>query len=68
MRGRPYPEIASIVLRKFTRGTFPEDAVDAMCRQAYNFEVPLEKVDSQKHIMRLDHGPTASFKDFAGRT
>jgi threonine synthase len=67
MRDRPYPEIASIVLKKFTRGTFPDDAVDAMCRQAYNFEVPLEQVDSQRHIMRLDHGPTASFKDFAGR-
>jgi threonine synthase len=67
LRDRPYPEIASIVLKKFTRGTFPDDALDAMCHRAYDFEVPLEQVDSQRHIMRLDCGPTASFKDFAGR-
>jgi len=67
LRDRPYPEVASIVLRKFTAGTFPDDAVESMCHRAYDFEVPLEKVDFQKHILRLDRGPTASFKDFAGR-
>ena len=30
MRGRSYPEVASIVLRKFTAGTFPDDILDAM--------------------------------------
>ena len=34
---------------------------------AYNFDVPLEKVSDRKYIMRLDQGPTASFKDFAAR-
>lgn len=62
-----YPEVAEIVLKKFTRGTFPDNALDVMCRRAYDFEVPLEQVDDRRHIMRLDHGPTASFKDFAGR-
>ncbi|MBN2242199.1 MAG: threonine synthase [Acidobacteria bacterium] len=67
LRDRPYPETASTVLKKFTLGTFPNDDLDAMCRRAYDFEVPLEQVDSRRHIMRLDRGPTASFKDFAGR-
>jgi len=67
MRDKTYPEVASIVLKKYTEGTFPDAEVDAMCRRAYDFNVPLEKVDDRKYIMRLDQGPTASFKDFAGR-
>jgi threonine synthase len=29
--------------------------------------VPLEHVYERKYVMRLDQGPTASFKDFAAR-
>src|SRR5207245_11106164 len=43
------------------------DALAAMCRDAYDFEVPLEKVYDRVHVMRLDRGPTASFKDFAAQ-
>jgi len=39
----------------------------AMTKDAYNFAVPLEQVVDRKYVMRLDQGPTASFKDFAGR-
>jgi threonine synthase len=67
LRNKAYSEIASIILKKFTPGTFPDDAVDAMCRHAYDFDVPLEQVSAHRYIMRLDRGPTASFKDFAGR-
>ena len=34
---------------------------------AYDFDVPLEKVYDRVHVMRLDRGPTASFKDFAAQ-
>jgi threonine synthase len=37
------------------------------CRDAYNFEIPLEKVYDRVVVMRLDQGPTASFKDFAAQ-
>jgi threonine synthase len=67
MKSKSYPEIAATVLDKFTAGTFPFDAVKEMCRRAYDFEVPIEQVDSRRYVMRLDRGPTASFKDFAGR-
>jgi threonine synthase len=67
LHDRPYPEIAHGILKKFTRGTFTDDVLEEMCRRAYDFEVPLERVDSKRYIMRLDRGPTASFKDFAGR-
>jgi threonine synthase len=38
-----------------------------LCHDAYNFNVPLEHVVDKRYIMRLDQGPTASFKDFAAR-
>jgi threonine synthase len=61
----PYHEIAFQVLSKFTAGVVDSGALAAMCREAYNFVVPLEKVYDRVYIMRLDQGPTASFKDFA---
>jgi threonine synthase len=61
----PYHEIATRVLTKFTEGVIPQDAVAAMCRDAYDFPIPLEKVYDRVYVMRLDQGPTAAFKDFA---
>src|ERR1700744_3775961 len=63
----PYHEIARRVLSKYTDGLIPGDVLDAICRDAYNFDIPLEPVYDRVHVMRLDQGPTASFKDFAAR-
>ncbi|HEX3856726.1 MAG TPA: threonine synthase [Verrucomicrobiae bacterium] len=63
----PYHEIAFRVLSKFTDGIIPSDVLSAICRDAYNFEIPLEKVYDRVVVMRLDQGPTASFKDFAAQ-
>ncbi|MFM2295749.1 MAG: hypothetical protein RLZZ350_2162, partial [Verrucomicrobiota bacterium] len=63
----PYHEIAFRVLSKFTDGILPPTVLADICRDAYNFEIPLEKVYDRVHVMRLDQGPTASFKDFAAR-
>lgn len=64
---KEYHEIAFHVLSKYLGDTIPADELSAMTEKAYNFEVPLENVFEQKYIMRLDQGPTASFKDFAAR-
>ncbi len=63
----PYPELAASVLGLYTEGTFSGDALRDICQDAYDFEVPLERVDGPRHLLRLDRGPTASFKDFAAR-
>jgi threonine synthase len=65
--GLPYHEIACRVLSKFTEGLIAPAELAAVCREAYDFAIPLEKVHDRVHIMRLDQGPTASFKDFAAR-
>ncbi|MDP8221423.1 MAG: threonine synthase, partial [Candidatus Stygibacter frigidus] len=62
-----YYEIASTVLYKFLKGEIPQAELLSLARSAYNYEVPLERVFERKYVMRLDQGPTASFKDFAAR-
>src|SRR5882757_6355187 len=65
--GLPYHEIAFRVLSKFTDGIVPSDVLAKMCHEAYNFPVPLEIIHVRVFLMRLDQGPTASFKDFAAQ-
>lgn len=65
--GKPYYEIAWDVTRRFLAGEMPEKELLEITKDCYDFEVPLEKVEDRKYVMRLDRGPTASFKDFAAR-
>jgi threonine synthase len=66
-KGKTYPEIAYTILHKFLHDALPAAELKALVDDAYNFSVPLECVYEKKYIMRLDQGPTASFKDFAAR-
>jgi len=66
-RDLPYHEIAFRVSRKFLQGQIDDENLLRIVREAYNFHVPLEQVYDRKYILRLDQGPTASFKDFAAR-
>jgi len=62
-----YHEIAfSLLDSLFGSEIFREDLLE-ICRDAYYFDVPLDMIYERKYIMRLDEGPTASFKDFAAR-
>lgn len=64
---KEYHEIAASVLEKFTGNEIESTRLKAMCADAYNFEIPIERVYNRLYVMRLDRGPTASFKDFAAR-
>jgi threonine synthase len=66
-RDLPYPELAAAVLAPYAEGVFPRDALLDLCADAYDYDVPLERVEGRRHVLRLDRGPTASFKDFAAR-
>jgi len=65
--GKPYPEIAFEVLSAYAEGVLEKGRLRALCEDAYDYEVPLERVRDRTHVMRLDRGPTGSFKDFAAR-
>lgn len=62
-----YPEIAYHILYPFIGDLVPEERLKAILADAYSYEVPIEHVFDGKYIIRLDRGPTCSFKDFAAR-
>lgn len=64
---KQYYEIAFELGRQFMLGEIPDNHLFDIVKDAYNYEVPLENVYENKYVMRLDQGPTASFKDFAAR-
>ncbi len=66
-RGREYHEVAYGVASRFLEDDIPPGELGRITREAYDFEVPVEQVYGRVHVMRLDRGPTASFKDFAAR-
>jgi threonine synthase len=62
-----YHEIAYIITSKMLNDFIPANVLKRLCKDAYDFEVPIGNVTGNKYILRLDRGPTASFKDFAAR-
>ena len=62
-----YWEIASAILSRFVGDDIDISNLTDLCRNAYDFSIPVEKVFLNNYILRLDQGPTASFKDFAAR-
>ena len=67
LKGAPYTEAAMLVANAFLAEELPREALRRIIDDAYNYPVPLENVFARKYVMRLDQGPTASFKDFAAR-
>ncbi|PKN46287.1 MAG: threonine synthase [Deltaproteobacteria bacterium HGW-Deltaproteobacteria-17] len=67
LKSMEYPDIAYAVLHKYLADEIPADELKRLVDDAYDFAVPLEPVTGRRFVMRLDQGPTASFKDFAAR-
>jgi threonine synthase len=67
LRDKPYWQAALLVSQAFLYNEFPQDVLERIVKDAYNYPVPLEAVYPRAFVLRLDQGPTASFKDFAAR-
>jgi threonine synthase len=67
IKGAPYAKAALLVAETFLAEEIPAETLRKIIDDAYNYPVPLENVFARKYILRLDQGPTASFKDFAAR-
>lgn len=67
LRGLAYHEMAFRIAWKFLEGVISEEELKAITKDSYDYSIPLEHVTDRKYVMRLDQGPTASFKDFAAR-
>ncbi|MBN2863588.1 MAG: threonine synthase, partial [Bacteroidales bacterium] len=67
LKAKDYPEIAFHILKCLLTDDINNEILMDLCRDAYNFDVPVERVFDRTYILRLDRGPTLSFKDFAAR-
>lgn len=70
MAGKPYSEVAKIVLSPFVEGQIDAGDFNAMIDEAYatfrhDAVTPLVQVGSNHFILELFHGPTMAFKDVA---
>ncbi len=70
LAGKSYVETAVTVMRPFVAGALDDDALRALCTEAYgrfghDAVVPLVQLDARHWLMELFHGPTLAFKDVA---
>ena len=78
MGAMSFADCAALLARHFVDERFTAEDLTTICRDAYDFKVPLktlfgktldaatpEKAD--EYILELFHGPTLAFKDFAAR-
>ncbi len=59
-------EIAKRVASNFV-SEIPKASLKKIINSAFNFPVPLKKLDDNLYVLELFHGPTMAFKDFGAR-
>jgi threonine synthase len=70
IHGSSFAEIAAEVLAPFFVGSELESELGAICRDAFDFPVPLKPLlgdGGELAVLELFHGPTAAFKDVGAR-
>ena len=69
VRGESLAEIAAEVLAPFFAGSDLETELGAICRDAFDFPLPLKELapNGELAVLELFHGPTAAFKDVGAR-
>jgi len=67
LKNKPYFEVAFAILGKYLKEDIGDKKLKEICRDAYSFSIPIEKILGDVYLARMDQGPTASFKDFAAQ-
>lgn len=67
LAGASYTTVARTLITPFMAGFLDDKTLPALLEKAYDFPVPLEEAWPNRYVLRLDRGPTLSFKDFAAR-
>lgn len=63
----PFVARSTAILAAFIGDEFSPAQIQEFVSNAFNFAVPVSKVDDDIHCLELWHGPTLAFKDFGGR-
>lgn len=67
MHNLSFAEIALMIAKQFTTPEIPEKEIKKIIEEAFNFEIPIKKLENNIYGLELFHGPTLSFKDFGAR-
>ena len=62
-----FTEIAFEVLKPYFSPVVPENKLQEIIDDAFNFDIPLKHVDGNINVLELFHGPTSAFKDVGAR-
>lgn len=62
-----FQDMAYKVVSTLLQGGLPEDVLEGIIADALDFPAPLHKLDDQRYVLELFHGPTLAFKDFGAR-
>src|SRR5262245_49462713 len=58
---------ATAVMQSWLAGEVAAETVATLCRRAFDFPVPVRRLDEDTWLVELFHGPTGAFKDFGAR-
>ncbi|RMG59616.1 MAG: threonine synthase [Bacteroidetes bacterium] len=62
-----FPELATEVALQLLGDSLPATDLRKIVHRAIDFDAPLHKLDDQRQVLELFHGPTLAFKDFGAR-
>lgn len=65
--GAPLAQLAEAWLTPFFKGDTLQSKLSDICKAAFNFPIPLTKLDERASLLELFHGPTCAFKDVGAR-
>ncbi len=60
-------DIALEVLEPYFSHAIADEKLKSIIDEAFNFDIPLKKVDGNISVLELFHGPTSAFKDVGAR-
>lgn len=67
LKDKSLAAVAFEIAQHYAGADIPADDLKAICDDAYHFPTVIESATKQDHFLELFHGPTAAFKDYAGR-
>lgn len=62
-----WSEFSTLVLSPFLADDALHEYLNSIAKEAFNFPIPLTRLDEGTSLLELYHGPTAAFKDVGAR-